>query len=103
MATQEAPVHQNVKDAIVAATELDTRLVMRGLRNTERVLTNSAVEQLIKIEKARGAETDSRGSGDLINNEGLVNDHCTIGARRWCVNASRRRFAGNNPCVGPLG
>jgi NADH:quinone reductase (non-electrogenic) len=54
VATQEAPVHQNVKDAIVAATELDTRLVMRGLRNTERVLTNSAVEQLIRTEKAKG-------------------------------------------------
>jgi len=56
VATQEAPVHQNVKDAIVAATELDTRLVMRGLRNTERVLTNSAVEQLIQIEKAKGPD-----------------------------------------------
>ena len=54
VATQEAPVHQNVKDAIVAATELDTRLVMRGLRNTERVLTNSAVEQLIRTEKDKG-------------------------------------------------
>jgi NADH:quinone reductase (non-electrogenic) len=54
VATQEAPVHQNVKDAIVAATELDTRLVMRGLRNTERVLTNSAVEQLIRTEKEKG-------------------------------------------------
>jgi len=56
VATQEAPVHQNVKDAIVAATELDTRLVMRGLRNTERVLTNSSVEQLIRIEKEKGAD-----------------------------------------------
>jgi nitronate monooxygenase len=56
VATKEAPVHQNVKDAIVAATELDTRLVMRGLRNTERVLTNTAVEQLIEIEKAKGAD-----------------------------------------------
>jgi len=56
VATQEAPVHQNVKDAIVAATELDTRLVMRGLRNTERVLTNSAVEQLIQIEKEKGPD-----------------------------------------------
>ncbi|HWT19596.1 MAG TPA: nitronate monooxygenase family protein [Variovorax sp.] len=55
VATQEAPIHQNVKDAIVAATELDTRLVMRGLRNTERVLTNSSVEQLIRIEKEKGA------------------------------------------------
>jgi nitronate monooxygenase len=56
VATQEAPVHQNVKDAIVAATELDTRLVMRGLRNTERVLTNSSVEKLIRIEKEKGAD-----------------------------------------------
>ena len=54
IATKEAPVHQNVKDAIVAASELDTRLVMRSLRNTERVLTNSAVEELILKEKALG-------------------------------------------------
>src|SRR5690606_22168103 len=40
LATQEAPIHRNVKDAIVAASELDTRLVMRPLRNTERVLNN---------------------------------------------------------------
>jgi nitronate monooxygenase len=44
IATQEAPVHENVKQAIVAATELDTRLIMRPLRNTERVLSNAAVE-----------------------------------------------------------
>jgi NADH:quinone reductase (non-electrogenic) len=55
IATVEAPVHQNVKDAIVAATELDTRLVMRPLRNTERVLTNVAVERLIMKEKELGA------------------------------------------------
>src|SRR5215216_5615064 len=54
VATQEAPVHQNVKDAIVAASELDTRLIMRPLRNTERVLTNTAVEQLIQTEKEKG-------------------------------------------------
>ena len=54
VATQEAPVHQNVKDAIVAATELDTRLVMRPLRNTERVLTNSAVERVLEKERALG-------------------------------------------------
>jgi nitronate monooxygenase len=55
IATKEAPVHQNVKDAIVAASELDTRLVMRQLRNTERVLTNPAVERLLEIEKEKGA------------------------------------------------
>ena len=56
IATKEAPVHQKVKDAIVAASELDTRLVMRSLRNTERVLTNDAVERLLEKEKALGAD-----------------------------------------------
>jgi NAD(P)H-dependent flavin oxidoreductase YrpB (nitropropane dioxygenase family) len=56
IATKEAPVHQNVKDAIVAASELDTRLVMRPLRNTERVMTNAAVERLLEKEKALGAD-----------------------------------------------
>ncbi|MFT4998750.1 MAG: NAD(P)H-dependent flavin oxidoreductase YrpB (nitropropane dioxygenase family) [Chitinophagales bacterium] len=56
IATTEAPVHQNVKDAIVAASELDTRLVMRPLRNTERVMTNPAVERLLEKEKALGVD-----------------------------------------------
>ncbi len=54
IATKEAPVHENVKQAIVAASELDTRLVMRPLRNTERVMTNAAVERLLEKEKALG-------------------------------------------------
>ncbi len=54
IATKEAPVHENVKQALVAASELDTRLVMRSLRNTERVLTNTAVEKLIEKEKRLG-------------------------------------------------
>jgi NADH:quinone reductase (non-electrogenic) len=56
IATKEAPVHQNVKDAIVAASELDTRLVMRSLRNTERVLNNAATQSLLAKEKALGAD-----------------------------------------------
>lgn len=55
IATKEAPVHQNVKDAIVAASELDTRLVMRPLRNTERVLRNAAVDRLLEKEAALGS------------------------------------------------
>ena len=55
IATKEAPVHENVKQAILAASELDTRLVMRPLRNTERVLTNSGVERLLEKEKTLGA------------------------------------------------
>ena len=64
IATREAPVHQNVKDAIVAATELDTRLVMRPLRNTERVLRNAAVDRLLEKEKALG---DKLGFTDIID------------------------------------
>lgn len=55
IATQEAPVHDNVKQAILAATELDTRLVMRPLRNTERVLVNKGVERLLEKERQLGA------------------------------------------------
>jgi NAD(P)H-dependent flavin oxidoreductase YrpB (nitropropane dioxygenase family) len=55
IATREAPVHDNVKQALVAASELDTRLVMRPLRNTERVLKNKSVERLLQKEKDLGA------------------------------------------------
>ncbi|MBR1179416.1 nitronate monooxygenase [Bradyrhizobium sp. KB893862 SZCCT0404] len=56
IASREAPVHQNVKDALVAATELDTRLIMRALRNTERVLKNANVDRLLEIEREKGAK-----------------------------------------------
>ena len=56
MATKEAPIHDNVKQALVAATELDTRLVMRPLRNTERVLTNAAAERLLEKERELGSK-----------------------------------------------
>ena len=55
IATKEAPVHENVKKALVAASELDTRLIMRQLRNTERVLDNKQVEHLLEIEREKGA------------------------------------------------
>ncbi|MFL2734335.1 MAG: NAD(P)H-dependent flavin oxidoreductase [Gammaproteobacteria bacterium] len=56
IATKEAPVHQNVKEALVAASELDTKLIMRPLRNTERVLANDAVNKILEKEKALGDE-----------------------------------------------
>ena len=55
MATKEAPIHDNVKQALVAASELDTRLVMRPLRNTERVLRNAATDALLEKERTLGA------------------------------------------------
>lgn len=55
IATKEAPVHENVKQAILAASEVDTRLVMRPFRNTERVLLNPAVQRILDKEKELGA------------------------------------------------
>jgi nitronate monooxygenase len=55
MATKDAPIHENVKQAILNASELDTRLVMRPLRNTERVLNNKGVEKILQKEKELGA------------------------------------------------
>jgi len=54
LATKEAPVHDNVKAAIVAASERDTRLIMRPLRNTERVLVNPAVDRILEKERDLG-------------------------------------------------
>ncbi len=45
----------NVKKALVEASELDTVLVMRALRNTERVLKNKGVDHLLEIEREKGA------------------------------------------------
>ncbi|OQW59470.1 MAG: nitronate monooxygenase [Proteobacteria bacterium SG_bin9] len=69
VATKEAPVHENVKRAILEATELDTRIVMRPLRNTERVLKNKGVERLLEIEKDKGAALKI---GDIVELVGGV-------------------------------
>lgn len=66
IATKEAPVHENVKQALLNATELDTRLVMRPLRNTERVLNNVAVERLLKKEKSLGQNIDFAAIQDEV-------------------------------------
>jgi NAD(P)H-dependent flavin oxidoreductase YrpB (nitropropane dioxygenase family) len=54
VATQEAPVHRNVKQTLVDHSELDTKLIMRTLRNTERVINNSVVEKVLEIEDREG-------------------------------------------------
>jgi nitronate monooxygenase len=58
IATQEAPVHAKVKQAIVNATELDTTLIMRAINNTERVMVNQGVKKLQAIEKEKGEALD---------------------------------------------
>jgi len=66
IATKEAPVHENVKKALIAASELDTRLIMRPLRNTERVLTNPAVEKIVQIEREKGASLGIEDIRELV-------------------------------------
>jgi NAD(P)H-dependent flavin oxidoreductase YrpB (nitropropane dioxygenase family) len=63
LCTQEAPVHQRVKDHLVAATELDTELIFRSLRNTARVSRNSVSREVVRILDAGGEFTDVR---DLV-------------------------------------
>ncbi|WTA16535.1 nitronate monooxygenase family protein [Nocardioides sp. NBC_00850] len=55
MATNEAPTHSNVKDQIVANTELDTVVVFREFKNSARVAKNSISEQVAEIGSRPGA------------------------------------------------
>ncbi|MFL6837243.1 MAG: NAD(P)H-dependent flavin oxidoreductase [Bradyrhizobium sp.] len=66
IATMEAPVHDNVKQALVEASELDTRLVMRALRNTERVLKNAGVDRLLEIECEKGKNLEIADIHDQV-------------------------------------
>ncbi|PCJ24848.1 MAG: nitronate monooxygenase [SAR86 cluster bacterium] len=54
MVTKEAPIHQNVKQRMVEASELDTELIFRSLRNTSRVFKNSVAEKVVEIESREG-------------------------------------------------
>jgi nitronate monooxygenase len=56
VASTEAPVHQNVKDQIVANDERSTVLVFREFRNTARVARNAISEQIAEIGSRPGAE-----------------------------------------------
>jgi nitronate monooxygenase len=54
VATREAPVHDNVKQALLAARENDTRLIMRTLRNSSRVLLNPVSAEVLQLEQRSG-------------------------------------------------
>jgi NAD(P)H-dependent flavin oxidoreductase YrpB (nitropropane dioxygenase family) len=58
VATKECPIHNNVKQALVDATERDTHLLMRTLRNTARFLRNDNTEKVLEIEGRGGATID---------------------------------------------
>jgi nitronate monooxygenase len=69
IATREAPVHEHVKQALVEADELQTRLIMRPLRNTERVLSNAATERVLEIEQEKGHDLDIEDIRHLVAGE----------------------------------
>ncbi|ARD43840.1 nitronate monooxygenase [Colwellia sp. PAMC 21821] len=56
LCTQEARVHQNLKDKLVGATELDTQLIFRKFKNTARVFKNSISMEVAAIESREGSE-----------------------------------------------
>ncbi len=98
MCTVESPIHQKVKEAIVAGTELDTELIFRTLRNTARVASNAVSREVVEILNRGGKFEDvkdlvagTRGAkvyetGDLDagiwsvgTSMGLINDIPTVG------------------------
>ena len=60
MCTEESPIHRNIKEAIVAASEVDTELIFRSLRNTARVARNSISQEVVEILSSGGKFEDVR-------------------------------------------
>ncbi|MDN5546924.1 MAG: nitronate monooxygenase [Rhodococcus sp. (in: high G+C Gram-positive bacteria)] len=60
MCTEESPIHRNIKEAIVAASEVDTELIFRSLRNTARVARNSISREVVEILSSGGKFEDVR-------------------------------------------
>jgi len=89
MCTKEAPIHDNIKQALVSATERDTSLMFRTMHNTARVYKNAIAEEVVAMEK-RGAKFEevrplvagARGKVALRNgdvNGGVVSAGMVIG------------------------
>lgn len=68
MATKEAPVHENLKQAMVEATERDTALIFRTLHNTARVFKNSVAKEVVEIEN-RDGQTEFKDIMHLVSGE----------------------------------
>ena len=68
MATKEAPVHENLKKAMVEATERDTALIFRTLHNTARVFKNAVAKEVVEIEN-RDGQTDFKDIMHLVSGE----------------------------------
>jgi nitronate monooxygenase len=60
MATQEAPIHDNIKQALVKAGERDTNLMFRTMHNTARVFKNAISNEVVALEKQGAKFEDVR-------------------------------------------
>jgi nitronate monooxygenase len=77
MVTKEAPVHENVKQAAVRASERDTQLIFRRLRNTARIFRNGVATKVAELEaRPQGATIEelaplvAGSEGRRLMNEG---------------------------------
>lgn len=89
MCTVEAPIHPDVKAALVKASERDTNLIFRTMHNTSRVLKNAVSDEVVAMEKSgakfeevRHLVAGARGkvairSGDV--NGGIVSAGMVVG------------------------
>lgn len=66
VATREAPVHNNIKQAYVDSSERDTRLLYRPLRNTARFLKNVVTEAVLQIERDKGQDLQFEDVRELV-------------------------------------
>ena len=79
MCTKEAPIHDNIKQALVAASERDTNLMFRTMHNTARVFKNAISNEVVALEK-RGAKFEevrqlvAGARGKVALREGKVDD-----------------------------
>ena len=79
MCTKEAPIHDNVKQALVNATERDTNLMFRTMHNTARVFKNAISNEVVALEKQGAKFEDIRhlvagARGKVALREGKVDD-----------------------------
>jgi nitronate monooxygenase len=90
MCTREAPIHDEIKQALVKASERDTNLIFRTLHNTARVLKNAISDEVVAIERRGGATFEdvrplvlgSRGRQALQSGEvhgGIVSAGMVVG------------------------
>jgi nitronate monooxygenase len=79
MCTKEAPIHDNVKQALVQASERDTNLMFRTMHNTARVFKNTISNEVVALEKQGAKFEDIRhlvagARGKVALREGKIDD-----------------------------